>query len=243
MTVLVSMPYYGCPEQLPRAVASVLDQTHDDLVLCIIADGDEPPPLHRRDQRIVTYRLPHNHGAYFAQAVALEANPHQWYAPHGADDWTQPDHLERLLAVGEDVVVTGCYWRHENGRTKIVQRNLETGLFATRVLREIGGYNPAERVGQDSMLLNVLRHAGHTLHRTDVPTYHYVKRAGSLTKNADTGHGSAMRQATVARNRAIIRQVRNAGTPAAIRRIRAAHVPPAVAEQVHRHAEKLRGLL
>jgi glycosyltransferase involved in cell wall biosynthesis len=234
----VAMPYYGCPELVERAVRSVLAQSHRDLHLVVIGDGDAPPLAGIHDSRLDVYVLPENRGPYFVQQVALLANPHALYAPHAADDWSDPDHLERLLAVGGEAVITGAVWWHQGDRVKVHEASYEVGLFATSRLLALGGHNPAERMGQDTLMIRLLRMTGET-RATHYPTYHRVKRSGSLMTAALTRPGSALRNEMRARNRVVYARAVGLGSIEAIREMRRALVPPAIAMAVHEHASRL----
>lgn len=241
MTIAVAMPYYGCPELLERAVASVLQQTVRDLVLVVVGDG-ETPPVKSKDGRLVVLTIPNNRGPYFAQQVVLGASPFPFYAPHAADDWSEPDHLERLVAIGGSAVITGAVWFHAGTRTNLHLAPYEVGLFATDRLRRIGGHNPAERIGQDTLLMRLLRLTG-PVRQSHHPTYHRVRRRGSLTTDPTTGHGSRARNEMRARNRAVYRKARELRDPDKIREWRESCIPVSIAEEVAEQTERLRAML
>ena len=239
MTVLVSMPYYQCAEWVEKAVRSVLAQSERDLCVSVIADGDDPPLGGIRDSRLVVYRLPKNRGAYFAQAVALGANPHEWYAPVATDDWVDPDHIEKLAEYGTDVA-TGAVWFHLDGRrTKIMRKLYEVGMYRTARMRSVGGYNPAERLGQDSLTLKVMRLVA-PMPSTTVPTYHRYSRIGSLCTDPATKKGSPARTAMRERNRAIVAKCEQLGTAEGIRAYRESIIPPSIRDELGEHVERLR---
>jgi glycosyltransferase involved in cell wall biosynthesis len=238
MTILVAIPYFGCPELVERAVRSILAQSYRDLHLVVIGDGDTPPLAGILDSRLEVYVLPENRGPYFAQQVALLASPHALYAPHAADDWSDPDHLERLLAVAGEAVITGAVWWHQGDTVKIHEASYEVGLFATSRLLALGGHNPAERMGQDTLLIRLLRMTGET-RATHYPTYHRVKRPGSLMTAPLTRPGSALRNEMRARNRVIYARAGALGSIDAIRRMRQELVPPTIAAEVDEHAARL----
>jgi predicted O-methyltransferase YrrM len=101
-TVTVSMPYYRSPRTIRRAVDAVLAQTHTDLVLCVVNDGDTdtPPWPHLADitdPRLVRVDLPVNRGRYFADAAVIAAAVGPWIAIHDADDQAHPDWLAALV--------------------------------------------------------------------------------------------------------------------------------------------------
>lgn len=239
MTITVSMPFYGAPELVERAVRSVLAQTHRDLHLIVVGDGQEPPLGRIRDSRLDVHTLRENHGAYFAHQLVLLANPHAWWSPHDADDWTDHDHLERLAAKRGTATVAGAIWFHD--RTGTVRRHEATywiGLYGTERLRSFGGFNAGERVGQDSLTLHMLRLSG-AVNRATVPTYHRMKREGSLTTAQATGLRSPYRQAVRSRNRNIVRVCKSLPDLAAVRAYRERLMPKAVREAMGEEVERL----
>lgn len=243
MTILVAIPFYGPVDLLERAVRSCLAQTERDIQVLVIADGQKVPSLGISDSRLDVYELPVNRGPYFAQQVAITANPHAWYAPHGADDWSDPDHLARLMAVGGRAVVTGAVFFHDqHDRVRVHEASYEVGLFTTARLRDIGGHNPAERMGQDTLLIRLLRLTG-TVRSTHEPTYHRVKRPDSLMTSPLTKPGSDARNAMRARNRAVLRECQRHVTRQSIRIYRQSLVPSAVVAEVLEHAHRLSGRL
>jgi hypothetical protein len=250
VTITVGMPWYGAPELLERAVASVLAQTERDVRLILVGDGADPvatKALHPSsrlllDDRLVIYTLPTNRGPYFAQEVARRASPDHWYAPHGADDYSEPDHLERLLAVAGDdgdAVITGAVFFHRNGGDVVVhEAGYEVGLYSRARLDMIGGYNPAERMGQDTLMIRLLRLSGE-LRATHVPTYHRVKRAGALTTAPATRIGSAARNELRARNRAVYAECVRLRKARLIREYRNAIIPSAILDELEEHVARL----
>jgi len=188
LTVLVCVTHYDRTRDLvEKAVRSVLAQTHRDLVCVVVGDGDEPP-LDINDDRLVVYSYPTNRGAYFAQMVALGASPFEWYAPVAADDWVDPDHVERLVEYGTDMAC-GAVWYH-NGphKPKVLRKLYEVGMYRTERMMAVGGYNSNERLGQDSLTLKVMRIVA-PMEATTHPTYHRGQRAGSLCTDPLTKRG------------------------------------------------------
>ena len=241
MTVLVSVPYYRTPDLIEKAVRSILAQTHRDLVCVVVGDG-QPPPLARiTDSRLVVYTTLQNRGAYFAQMVALGANPHEWYAPVASDDWVDPDHIERLASHGTDMA-TGAVWYHNGDRpVRVLHKLYEVGMYRTERMLEVGGYNPAERLGQDSMIIKAMRIVA-PLGATEHPTYHRVNRADSLCNDPNTKKGSPAREAMRRRNRAIVAAIEGK-TADEIREYRWSLVPQDIRDELGEHNERLRALL
>jgi glycosyltransferase involved in cell wall biosynthesis len=245
MTVCVSMPYYGVPELVERAVRSALAQTVHDLHLVVVGDGEEPPLGRIRDTRLDVFTTHANHGAYFAHQLVLLASPHEWWAPVDADDWIERDHLARLASKrnGGSAVVSGAIWFHaRSGTTKHHIATYWTGLYGRQRLLSFGGFNPAERVGQDSLTLHLLRLSG-SVSRTTYPTYHRVKRAGSLTTDPATALRSPYRRAVRARNRRVVAACKRLPDLGAMRRYRESLVPPDVRAALDEEVGRLRALI
>ena len=238
MTALVVVPYWNVPALIEKCVRSILAQTDRDIAVLVIGDGQEPH-LRVRDSRLDVYTLPENRGPYFAQQVALAASPFPWYSVVGADDWIEPDHLERLRAVGGSAVITGAVWFHDRtGHMKLHEAGYEVGLFRTGRLRELGGHNPAERMGQDTLMIRLLRMTGE-LRATHHPTYHRVKRDGSLMASPETGPGSPARNEMRARNRVVFAACQLLRRIERIRAYRESMVPAHIADEVAEHASRL----
>jgi glycosyltransferase involved in cell wall biosynthesis len=242
VTVLVCIPYWQTPDLVEKAVRSVLIQTHRDLVCVVVGDGDTPPLQGIRDSRLVVYNYPANRGAYFAQMVALGASPHQWYAPVASDDWVDPDHIERHVAYGTDMACGAVWYHNGNHPVKVVRKLYEVGMYRTERMLAVGGYNPAERMGQDSMLLRAMRIVA-PLDATTEPTYHRVQRHGSLCTDPATKKGSPAREAMRRRNRVIVAECERLGTAEAIREYRWSVVPAEIRDELGEHNERLRGML
>lgn len=249
MTVTVAMPYYGCGELVQRAARSVLAQTHRDLRLVIIGDGQVPPLGDLRDDRLVVYTLPENRGAYFAFQLILQASPDEWHAPHGADDWTNPTHIESLLALGESAVAVSTCWHHEARLDPVPpatlsgggKRGWHVGIFDAERLRGIGGYDPSTRLSQDTHVLRLLDlTGGYYRHYSEQPTYHRWKWGGSLTTAPATNLQSPARLAARAYNAPILARCRRLKTPERIKAFRESLIPKPIAAELAEHVERLR---
>lgn len=216
MTVLIAIPYWGVPaEFIDRAARHAVAQTFDDTVVLIAGDGQVPPVSYRHD-RLVVGTFPTNRGAPHTQQAMILGSPFAWYAPHGADDWVERDHIASLVAVRRPYGIAGSsrIWYHQDGKATIIMRSsrtyIEFGLFDTAILRAIGGYNAAEPCGQDSVLISVLLSTiGARLTRR--PTYHKQHREDSLTHHPETRGGSPLRTGVRLRNREVLAECARIG--------------------------------
>lgn len=213
MTTLVAIPVGpNIPaELLDKAIRHALAQTADVVVLAV-GDG-VTPPVSVKNSRLVVGTLPVNHGAPFTQQAMILGSPFPWYAPHGADDWIEPNHVASLLALGAPVNGSGVIWYHEPKRTHIFRSSrtyIEFGVLDTALLRAVGGYNAAEPCGQDSVLISVLVRSAR-VRLSARPTYHKLHREDSLTHHPDTRGGSPLRTGVRLRNRAVLADLERIG--------------------------------
>lgn len=219
MRVVVSLPTWRCTAYLRRAVDSILAQTHRDLALVVVNDGDPDERFQTlgdvRDPRLVTYALPSNHGPYFAHEVVRRAVDADFFAVQDADDWSAPERLERLLAAldarpgspGAVSMIGGAYSgkSHDAEYRKLSRgfrhRCCHAGLWRSSALVAIGGYFGGFPIGWDTMIVSALQLMG----EHDAPgaeplawvpevLYEVTAREGSLTRSERTGQRSELRE-------------------------------------------------
>lgn len=212
--VTCCIPVYGCNEFLRSAVDSILAQTHCDLVCVVVNDGgpeDLLDPLDGLDDpRLVRFRLPRNMGRYFADQVVLTACRTPYYLMQDADDWSEPDRLEKLLALLDETdavaAVSSMANVYADGRHSVhhfpeaslpPQPNLahragHNGVFRTAALRDVGGYWHGHRVGTDTAIMAFLAMLGRIV-STDELLYHRRIHRQSLTHQPMTAYKSPYR--------------------------------------------------
>ena len=266
MSVLVTMPTYQTPAHLlERAVKSVLDQTYRDLKLVVMVDG------HRilqsrlpKDDRLVVHRVawaieddkPRPHGRYYLDAVSTSlARDDEVVVIHDADDWSEPDRLEKLLPLMQDGAAIARYWRHQKRRAHVQEpaRHRFTtptehfthighwcsGAYTGERIRRAGGIHPGFRVGYDTLFVRMIALTG-KVGISPHAAYHWERRdGGSLTTSPATGFRSPHREA--AKKQLIRLNIeawhRRHDDPGAVIR---EDVPADLAEQVAAEAELLR---
>jgi glycosyltransferase involved in cell wall biosynthesis len=202
----VAMPYWRCADTVERAARSVLDQTHRDLRLVVVGDG-EPVPLAIRDPRLTILNLPEIRGPYYASAVVLAACETPWFTIHDADDWSDPDRYAGLLAASDGYdAVFGGVMQHQDGRvwpkpvhlsrpmSKVLRHTINhvAGIYRTDALRSVGGPHPEYRLVYDSMMVGLILRALRW-RLVDERSYHRDHRPDSLTRHPDTHYGSPIR--------------------------------------------------
>jgi glycosyltransferase involved in cell wall biosynthesis len=263
--VTVSIPYWGCPRTIRKAVYSVLAQTYEDLQLVVVNDGDNPSSVWGilddiTDPRLIRFDLPKNRGRYYADAVVLGACDTTWFTIHDADDWSESPWLCDLVvrAVEDDAVAAfSPQVLHHGTRTKIEQVNplLSTrvripqltqlahhaGLYRTTALRAAGGYHPAYRIGYDTMIVNLVRMIGPCAVSPQI-RYHRMYRFGSLTTSRQTGFGSSARAAVKRQLQDLYQDAINT-PPEMIADMVRATIPPPLGEQLERDTKRLREMI
>lgn len=259
-SITISMPYYGCAATVTRAVESVLSQSHTDLTLVVVNDGDPEPPwpllADIDDPRLIRFELGGNRGRYFADAVVLQATDSPWFLVHDADDWCDADLVGSYLSTAIDQDADAVFGAHvihrDDGRPPAVLGFRDVlgpatdeladvaphqALFRTDLLRGIGGYYGGLRIGFDTLLVNMVRMAGRVAY-VETPLYHRVTREGSLTSSPETGFGSPARRRAADQITRIYAEVRAAhrtgarfGEPAGLKKAMATAVGRRVTDE------------
>lgn len=125
--VSVILPVLNGAPTLKRALDSLLTQTFRDFEILIVDDGstDETPQIAEacaaQDSRCRLIRLDKNHGVSFARNKALAEAASPWIATLDADDWYEPQRLEKMLAMAEilqaDAVIDNLFlYDHTTGQ-------------------------------------------------------------------------------------------------------------------------------
>jgi glycosyltransferase involved in cell wall biosynthesis len=175
ITVLIGA--YNHEATLPRAVASMLAQTVEDLELIVIDDGSSDrsvevaESLAAGDPRVRVLPMGENVGIARSLNAALREARAPVVAVQDADDWSEPQRLERQLAVLDaepDVAVVGSRMREvdEAGRELTPRTSFAPGdvggvlmrfnpipntsaALRRSVVLDLGGYDPRYRYAME----------------------------------------------------------------------------------------------
>jgi glycosyltransferase involved in cell wall biosynthesis len=112
--VTACVPHFRCQRYIRRAVLSLLAQSHRNIDIIVVNDGDPEPPWDQladiRDRRLIRFCLTANRGPFFATEVALKATSAPYFLIQDADDWSDPKRVERLLLAlqqdGSDLAIS-----------------------------------------------------------------------------------------------------------------------------------------
>lgn len=259
--VTVTVPYFGCPTRVRRAVESILAQRDVELRCVVVNDGDHRTPPwprleHITDRRLLRFELPDNRGRYFVDAVCVAALDGGWWSPHDADDWSEPTRLATLLQAAADrPVVLGAHINHYRSGATVVRevkpvgqrmryRIHLSGLWRPQVAGALT--HPGWRIEWAAAMTSAALLTGYAA-VVQQPLYHRVLRRGSLVTDPATGHRSPYRVQQRRRMRRLWRRmVAAAGSPAQLTPLAAvvaADVNPRLRGEVSQHAARLRNLL
>ncbi len=103
--VSVIIPAYNTEVYIAKAIQSALDQTLDDIEVIMVDDGSTDKTVEVAkgftDQRLKVIVNPQNLGVSAARNRALKAAQGEWIAVLDADDWYDPERLEKLVLLAE----------------------------------------------------------------------------------------------------------------------------------------------
>ena len=210
------VPAYNEERHIGKCVDSLIAQTVPDFEVIIVDDGstDNTPAILRKykDSRIRVYRQ-NNLGRAEARNRALCLSKGEYIALQDADDWSEPDRLERQLYLAENAhgrpVVGSGLILHFEGNTKAKIKNVpETNdkirkIMGRRIFRQ--AFNPATMLslrkkiidiggwrtkfiiaGEDGDLLSRLYEEKDVIFlNSPKPLYHYLQNEGSITNKFD----------------------------------------------------------
>jgi hypothetical protein len=256
--ITVSVATRHCNQTVRRAVQSLIDQDHPELMVVVTSDGDGAVPRHALAElaehpRVLVQELPESRGPYFAHDVVLRGAVSSLFAVQDADDVSLPDRFSRLFALlvrtGADATFGALRQCPVEGPSRVIRnrpwvdgplqhRIDHFGLFRRSALLAVGGYYGGVRLGYDSFVTYALAVLGRCLAVEEV-VYERRERPDSLTRAAETGFLSParaqVRQALEARYRDLLEDPASAGT------VRERFVPPEERRAIDDLAAALRG--
>jgi len=213
--VAVSIPVWKTPlDVFERALASILNQTHKNIVVLVSSDGEDSPSYLGskliNDPRVVTFRSPENHGPYWYHHIAWMASGAPFFAVQDADDVSDPNRIAELLRgvreYSADVAFPSVVDHRSDGSVSTIVPSQDRAVIGRELrhpmdhfwlvrssfIKAIGGYYCGTKMGADSLLTSMAVMLGRCV---AVPSarYHRYSRDGSLTRHPDTGHRSKQR--------------------------------------------------
>ena len=118
------MPAYNAGKYIAQAIESIENQTVSkgwSLLVCDDGSTDDTLEIVKKyaakDPRVKWMRMPQNSGSAFQpRKAAIVAAKSEYVAPLDADDWIEPDYLEKLMTELHDDTVDAVYPTMHTGR-------------------------------------------------------------------------------------------------------------------------------
>lgn len=167
--LLVIMASYNSSKTIGMAADSILNQTHQNIHLCIVDDNssddtvDIVTDLYKDNSRVSLYKLNDNRGSYVTRNVALRENIGEcdYWVLHDSDDYAYPDRFYFLLnklEQEEDKLTINCGFIRKDFYTKKTiskKDNSENSVIYNRtIFDKLGYYDENTRYGGDSEYRN-----------------------------------------------------------------------------------------
>lgn len=132
MLISVVIPVYNRPQELARAIRSVLSQTFQEFEILVVDDFSEadlkPVTESFHDQRLRYFRLPAKGNANVCRNKGIREAHGELVAMLDSDDEWLPQHLENKIKTlrekNADGVFGSCYVDDGTGRTEKISRPL-----------------------------------------------------------------------------------------------------------------------
>lgn len=229
--VSVVIPMYRVASLLPLCIEQICRQTHRHLELIFVDDAspDEVSliveahreALQQLGMRVLLLRHAENRGVAQARNTALEHATGEYLYSWDADDFLEPDALERMVQEAErieaDVIGCECFLTYNSSERRLHQADVCSGREAytqmckgrlkwnlwlfliRRSLIERGEplrFLPGRNMGEDMMFMGKVFLRAEKVSIIHEPFYHYVK----TNAEAQTQHYTAAQWAQVDAN-------------------------------------------
>jgi len=206
--VSVVIPCFNSGETIRQTVASVHAQTWREVETIVVDDGSTDPITIARLDSLTGIQLfrQQNAGLPAARNAGFRAASGAYYLLLDADDWLEPDAIERLVTgLREDPsagFACACIQLEGEAKGTLVKSfNFFEQLFLNQipyclllprsVVDSVGGYDESMREGYEDWELNIRLGAhGYYAHVVPVPLLHYrVRKSGMLLSKSNRLHG------------------------------------------------------
>ena len=155
--ISIIVPVYNTPKDyIQKCISSLLTQTYSSYEILLVDDGsnedvaDYCDELSHRDLRIRVYHQK-NRGVSSARNLGLEVAEGEYIAFVDADDWVEPDYIEKLLSAiemnAEMAICNICYDYGEDSNSDLTGSNLKKVEYNKSEVykellysKEIGGF-------------------------------------------------------------------------------------------------------
>lgn len=140
--VSIVIPIYNAGDYLDRCIASVREQTYQDLEIILVNDGSADHSLEicerhaGEDERIVLINQT-NQGVVKARQAGVEAASGSFVGWADADDWIEPGYIEMLVKLQKDSgadIVAAAHFHDIGDDSRLVRNGVDAGIYKTEQL-------------------------------------------------------------------------------------------------------------
>jgi GT2 family glycosyltransferase len=160
--ILVVMPVYNAENTIRKAIESILNQSHKDLVLTIVDDNSTDNSLKiaqefLSDSRVSIYKFNKNMGAYHARNLGLYVNKDfEWdyFTTHDSDDVSMKHRYAKLIEIfsKEKVVAVQDIFERQNlftNKSLGQSVTMAHAIFKRSVFNKVGYFDSSTRFAGD----------------------------------------------------------------------------------------------
>lgn len=206
--VSVVIPCYNSGATIRQTVESVRSQTWRSLEIIVIDDGSTDPGTTAELRSLSNIKLirQENLGLPAARNAGFRAASGVYFLPLDADDWLEPDAIERLVTGLRENPSAGfacaCIQLEGEAKGNLVKSfNFFEQLFLNQipyclllprsVVDSVGGYDESMRDGYEDWEFNIRLGAhGYDAHVVPLSLLHYrVRKSGMLLSKSNRLHG------------------------------------------------------
>lgn len=211
--VSVLIPAYNAEKTICRCLNSVLSQTFHDFEVIVVNDGSKDTTLSmirgysEKDARVKVIDQP-NQGVAAARNVALEHACGEYILYVDADDWIEPNMLERLLELSDDADIVFCgndnadtprekkeidvvaieYWDQHQQMLEFMKHRRMTGMLWNKLLRRSTTqgcrFNEKTGYGEDAEFLWQVLKKSNKMIVTNETLYHHTLEETSISHHS-----------------------------------------------------------
>lgn len=208
--VSILIPAYNAEKTIQRCLDSILAQTVCDYEIIVVNDGSKDSTLQilqgytQKDVRIRVVDQA-NSGVAVARNVLLQAARGEWILYIDADDWIEPNMLQRMLELSDDTDIVFCgndtaerpeeakhidnimfeQWDQKEQMLEFMKHKRMTGMLWNKLIRRSitidSRFNEKTGYGEDAEFLWKILKKSHKMVVTNEILYHHVQDDTSIS--------------------------------------------------------------
>lgn len=208
--ISILIPAYNSEKTIKRCLDSVLMQTVQDIEIIVINDGSRDSTLTilqeyaEKDKRIRIVNQP-NRGVAVARNMALQDASGEYILYIDADDWIEPDMVQKMLTLAADADIVFCghdyaetpnevkhtakieveEWNQQRQQLEFMKHKRMAGMLWNKLIRrnltENVFFNEKTGYGEDAEFLWKILKRSRRMIVTNEILYHHVLEMSSIS--------------------------------------------------------------